>query len=91
MNGDFEKRADERGLKKAMAAGCLVNKSLACDFTLISEISVGSVLTTAVHMGTPHLHASNTDVARSYKELNTVDYGKMMKRPWKNNLTPISM
>ncbi len=47
---------------------------------LIYEISRESV-STAVHMETHHLHAYNTDVARSNKELNTVDYGKMTHSP----------
>lgn len=37
---------------------------------LICEISMGSV-SKAVHMGTRHLHAYNTDAMRIYKELNT--------------------
>lgn len=79
----LEWKADERGVKETMAAGCLVNKSLACGFTCINVWNLHGISFNSSAHGptTHHLHAYKADVARSCKEINTVGYGKMTHSP----------
>lgn len=79
----LEWKADERGVKETMAAGCLVNKSLACGFTCITVWNLHGISFNSSAHGptTHHLHAYKADVARSCKEINTVGYGKMTHSP----------